>query len=170
MTDAIEQAKQENFQQWKAAQTVSCPTLEELHELFKKWLYLEPQDTEFIEVTIAALLDREIPGDPVWLYAIAPPGGVKSELLRTFRVYPKAYTLDTLTPSTFVSGKAEKNKETDEYEPIAGILQDLDGKTVVVKDFTTILNSSKEAKTEIYGQLRSIYDGFFEKAFFRFPE
>ena len=36
---------------------------------------------------------------------------------------------------------------------------------MIVKDFTTILNSSDETKTAIYGQPRSIYDGYFEKAF-----
>ena len=64
-----------------------------------------------------------------------------------------------------MSGLTEKDPNTGERIPYAGILQDLDGKTVIIKDFTTILNSSEETKTEIYGQLRSIYDGFYEKAF-----
>jgi hypothetical protein len=46
----------------------------------------------------------------------------------------------------------------------------MDGKTLVVKDLTTLLNSSEENRTEIYGQLRSIYDGFFEKGFGTLPK
>lgn len=164
-----QKAYQQRHQKWlvhqETIQGINCTNLPEYHEYLKKWLYLEPTDIAFIDVALAALLDREIPGDPVWLYLIAPPGGVKSELLRAFRVYNRAYTLDTLTTSTFVSGLSEKDKETGERVPVAGILRDLDGRTVIVKDFTTILNSSEETKTEIYGQLRSIYDGYFEKAF-----
>jgi len=150
---------------WKNAESINCTTLEEMKAVYKKWLYLEGDDDDFIDVSLAATLDREIPGDPVWLYMIAPPGGVKSELLRAYKEYNRAYTLDILTASTFISGMARLDKNTDEMVPIAGILQDLDGKTVIIKDFTTLLNSSEENRNEIYGQLRSIYDGYFEKAF-----
>jgi hypothetical protein len=156
-------------EEWRKNQeeiiSINCTSLPEYHKVLKNWLYLGKDDLEFINVGLAALLDREIPGDPVWLYLIAPPGGLKSELLRAFREYPRAYTLDTLTPATFVSGLMEKDKETGDRKPVAGILQDLNGKTLIIKDFTTILNSSDETKTAIYGQLRSIYDGYFEKAF-----
>ena len=93
------------------------------------------------------------------------PGGIKSETLRSFCSYPRAYSLDTLTKSTLVSGMAEKDKDTGEMVPIAGIMQDLDGKVLVLKDFTTILSTNEDTRTEIYGQLRSAYDGYFEKAF-----
>jgi len=158
-------AFKDRVERWKEAEAINCTNLDELKIVYKKWLYLEEKDNDFVDVALAALLDREIPGDPVWLYLIAPPGGVKSELLRSFKVYPRAYTLDTLTSATFVSGMAEKDKETGEMVPVAGILQDLDGKTVVVKDLTTLLQSAEEGRNEIYGQLRSIYDGFYEKAF-----
>jgi len=149
----------------RAADAIQCSTLEEMKEVYSKWLYLEDADDDFIDVALAATLDREIPGDPVWLYMIAPPGGVKTELLRAFKEYNRAYTLDTLTAATFISGMARLDKETDEMVPIAGILQDLDGRTVLVKDLTTLLNSSEDERNEIYGQLRSIYDGYYEKAF-----
>ncbi len=149
---------------WKEAG--QCDNIDKLFSVYRKWLYIEDVDRDFIEVSIAASLDREIPGDPVWIYLIAPPGGIKSELITAIgQAYPKAYTLDTLTESTFISGMAEKNHDTGEYEPIAGILQDLDGKTMMIKDFTTVLAMNEDKRNEIYGQLRSIYDGYFQKAF-----
>jgi len=163
MSVTVEEFKQKH-ENWK--QTQSVATVPQLMAVLRKWLYLESSDREFIEVILAASLDREVPGDPVWLYAVAPPGGLKSELLRAIgSAYKKAFTLDTLTPATFVSGVAEKNKESGEWEPIAGLLQDLDGKTLIVKDFTTILNANEDTRTEIYGQLRSIYDGYFERGY-----
>ena len=63
--------------------------LEELIDLYKRWLYLE--ETEDIEVALATLLDREIPGDPIWLQIIASSGDKKTEILRSFKDYNKAY-------------------------------------------------------------------------------
>lgn len=137
----------------------------ELIGRFKKWLYIEARDIEFIETGLAWLLDREIEGDPVWGMLIAPPGGIKSETLRSFCSYSRAYSLDTLTKSTLVSGMAEKDEDTGEMVPIVGIMQDLNGKVLVLKDFTTILSTNEDTRTEIYGQLRSAYDGYYEKAF-----
>lgn len=138
---------------------------EELIDRYRKWLYIEPRDIEFIETGLAWLLDREIEGDPVWGMLIAPSGGIKSEILRSFCSYPRSYSLDTLTKSTLVSGMAQKDKFTGEMVPVAGIMQDLDGMVLVLKDFTTVLSTNEDTRTEIYGQLRSAYDGYFEKAF-----
>jgi hypothetical protein len=165
-----DEAFKKRHDEWLAAEKINCKNLEELKQVYSKWLYLEPEDNDFIDVSIAALLDREIPGDPVWLYMIGDPGALKSELLRAYSTYPRAYTLDTLTSATFISGLTRKNPETGEPEPIGGLLKHLDNRTVVVKDFTTLLNSSEESRSEIYGQLRSIYDGYFEKAFGTMPE
>lgn len=144
-------------------------TLDDLLAIHRKWLYIEGDDVEFIEVTLAAALDREIPGDPVWLFLVAPSGALKTEIIRSLNQYHRSYSLDTLTPNTLISGKAEKNKTTGEYEPKAGILRQLDGRCLTLKDFTTILSSSDETRTSIYGQLRAAYDGYFEKAFGTMP-
>ena len=134
-------------------------------ERFNEWMYLEPEDNEFIEVATAAVIDREIPGDPVWLMLVAPSGAMKSELIRSFTNYSRAFTLDHLTPHTLISGLTKKNPDTGEYEPRAGIMQDLDGKCLLLKDFTTVLSQSDETRTAIYGQLRAAYDGYLEKGF-----
>jgi len=143
--------------------------LEELHTTFEYWLYLSDEDKETIDVVLAASLDRDIPGDPLWLYLISPSGGFKTELIRTLKKFPRIYTIDSLTPATFVSGKVEKDNETGDLVPVAGILELIDGKVLVIKDFTVILSSPDLTRTEIYGQLRAIYDGYFEKGFGTLP-
>lgn len=135
-------------------------SIEHLLAKYKRYLYLE--ETEDIEITLAALLDREIPGDPVWLQYIAPSGDKKTEVVRSYSLYDKAYTLDTFTPKTLLSGLTQKNKETGETEPAAGLISKINGKCLIIKDFTTILGKSVETRTEIYSQLRSIYDGYYE--------
>ena len=157
-------------EEWKQRQLISCQTIEELRTLYRKWLYIEDKDLDFIDVALACSMDREIPGDPAWLYLIAPSGGLKSELIRCLSTFKNAYTLDTLTTATFVSGLTQKNKETGELEPVAGLLKKMDGKCVMIKDFTTILKTSDDNRNEIYGQLRSIYDGYFEKGVGTLPD
>jgi len=41
----------------------------------------------------------------------------------------------------------------------------LNGKTLILKDFTTILSMRSEQQQEILAQLREVYDGYFAKAF-----
>jgi len=145
-------------------------TIEDLHELNKKWLEITERDKEYIEVMYAATIDRAVPGDPVWLYAIAPSGGMKTTIARSLQKYPRVYSLDKITPATLVSGLSKKDKETGDPIPVAGLLKYLDGKTLVIKDFTTMLSMPNDMRNEIYGQLRSIYDGYYEAGFGSLPQ
>jgi hypothetical protein len=139
-------------------------TFEELLKTYRHWLFLTKDDEEVLAVILATALDQDLPGDPIWIYVIGVPASKKTELVRALSEYPRIYTIDYLTPNTFISGKVAKNKETGEFFPIAGILRDLNGRVLVIKDFTVILSLSDVARTEIYGQLRAIYDGYLERA------
>ena len=156
--------------EWLSAEKIYCNTFTEVIGVCKNWLYLEDRDEVFILVSTAALLDRELEGDPIWLFLITPSGGMKSELIRALSIYEKAYTLDILTPNTFISGLTRKNRDTGEPEPVGGLLFRMDGKCLLLKDFTTILSSDQGTRSEIYGQLRSIYDGYYEKGFGTLPD
>lgn len=144
-------------------------TLKDLHTLNEKWLEITERDKEYIEVMYAAAIDRAIIGDPVWLYAIAPSGGMKTTIARSLQKYPRVYSLDKITPATLISGLTRKNKETGDPEPAAGLLQYMNGKTLVIKDFTTMLSMPNDMRNELYGQLRSIYDGYYEAGFGSLP-
>ena len=150
---------------WTPVYIENPKNLDELYVTYDNWLHLEDKDKETIEVVLAATLDRDIPGDPLWIYIISPSGGFKTELVRALNKYDKVYTLDSITPATFISGKVAKRKEDGKFYPVAGILKSLDGKVLVIKDFTVILSSPDIVRTEIYGQLRGIQDGYLEKAF-----
>ena len=45
------------------------------------------------------------------------------------------------------------------------LLPKLDGKVLVIKDFTALLNMPREARQQILGDLRDAYDGNAAKAF-----
>ncbi len=134
--------------------------LSAVHAIFDKWLYLDKDadDFDFIDVTLACALDRDVLGDPVWLFLIAPSGGMKTETLRSLDNWSKVYTLDMLTPRALVSGKRVGTDE-DGTPLMGGILHALDGKILVVKDFTAILSMPERDRQEVFGTLRNAYDG-----------
>ena len=109
---------------------------------------------------IATHIANQIGGDPIWLLTIAPPSNAKTEILRAFNDHPDTYFLSSLTASTFISGKkAEKS------DPNPSLLFKLNDKTLILKDFTTILSMRHEQRQEIISQLREIHDGSCSKAF-----
>lgn len=123
-----------------------------LKKILSKWLYIE--DWEAVEVILATALSIKISGDSVWLFVIAPPGGMKTEILRNIKG-DDVYTLSALTEHTLISGL--KGSKSD-------LLPELDKKLLVVKDFTVVLSNDRE-RVAIFSQLRDAYDGYLEKAF-----
>ena len=137
-------------------------TLTDVKATFQKWLYLDG-DTEVIDVFLACSIDRLLPGDPIWLLFISPSGGSKTEIVRS-NTTSLAYTLDSLTAHTLVSGKMQRNAEGTQ-EPVTGILKEIDGKVLIIKDLTVILTKRQEERDEIFSQLRCLYDGYLEYGF-----
>jgi len=132
--------------------------LEEFKRNLNKWLHLE--DKEVLDVILASVISEKIGGDPFWLFLIAPPGGSKTEILRSF-AGDYAYHLSDMTSKTLVSGlmigTGEKRRK------IKDLLPQLDGKVLIFKDFTTILEKSRDERREIISQFREAYDGSFSK-------
>ena len=67
--------------------------------------------------------------------------------------------LSTLTTSTLISGYKDDSGEDQ------SLLPKLDGKLLIIKDFTPILTSNHDRRMELLGQLRDAYDGQSARAF-----
>ena len=128
-----------------------------LYASFSKWLQMD--DEEALSVVMATILANRIEGDPLWLLLIAPPGGMKSELLMSLLEVPETYHVSSLTPHALVSGMNLSGGQDPSLMP------KINGKSLVIKDFTAILSLHPTARDEIFGQLRDAYDGHFEKLF-----
>lgn len=128
-------------------------TWNKVKETIGKYLLIE--DWTPIIITLAVVATNKLPGDPVWLLSIAPPGAGKSETIRAYTpkgiVNKFVHSISSITPKTFISGLPE-NKD---------LLPRLDGKIVTIKDFTTILTKQKDVRNEILSQLREIFDGYY---------
>ncbi len=122
-----------------------------------KWLNVA--DAEGISLCIATLVSVMLPGDPVWMLLVGPPGCGKTEICRSL-TGTWIYAMDSLTPKSLISGL-----KTRPGMPRVDIFDDLDNKLLVIKDFTTILTKSEETREDIMGQFRAAYDGSLNYAF-----
>jgi hypothetical protein len=122
---------------------------------FSKWLHLP--DIEAVDVLMATAIAIYLPGDPLWLYYVGPPGATKTEPLRTLSG-PRVVSLSSLTPQTLISGYKGDPSKVD-------LLPKLDGKLLIIKDFTSILSKKPDDAAAIFADLREAYDGYLEKSY-----
>lgn len=79
-----------------------------------------------------------------------------SEYINAISGLPFVYPISDITPNTFMSGQKKADKETS-------LLLQIQNGIIAFKDFTSILSKNKDARKEIMGQLREIYDGEYTK-------
>lgn len=137
--------------------SVDPVSAEEVHAVFKKWLHIP--DLTLIDVVYGAIIANRLPGDPLWLFIVAPPGATKTEVLMSLSGGARIETLSTLTPHTLISGAANGGG------PDPSLIPKLDGKILVVKDFTAVLGLPYAERDQIFSILRDAYDGECAKPF-----
>lgn len=131
-------------------------TIEQIEQTFREWLHIE--DTTALRIVLATVIINMCPTDPLWLFIIAPPSSLKTEILNSLRDIEKIYPLSSFTPRTLLSGFGSQDNVKD------SLLFKLTGKIVTLKDFTTVISMRQEDKAEILSQLREVYDGYYVRA------
>lgn len=129
----------------------------ELFQDFSNELLLDTEDT--LAVVMSTILANRLPGDPLWVLLVGKSGAGKTEYLTTLEGYEECIFTAEFTPHTLVSGM----NNVGAVDP--SLLPKLDGKVLVVKDFTVILSMHPTGRDEIFGQLREAYDGAYTKQF-----
>jgi hypothetical protein len=87
---------------------------------------------------------------------IANPSSGKTEAVLTLKdLEARVYYVDTLTENAFLSGFVDKSGKA----PTKQLLDELNGKCLVIKDLTTLFSANEEKVKKVLGELASIYDG-----------
>lgn len=124
---------------------------------FTRWL--GPSIAQPLEAALAVIATNPLEGDPVWLMLIGASGAGKTEIVRSASEWPAVVFLSTLTRCSLITGwEADDQKELS-------LLPKLHEKTLVVKDYSTILSLPRDARAEILAQLRDAYDGESARSF-----
>ena len=124
---------------------------------YRKWLEL-PR-IQPIDVMYGSVFANRLSGDPLWMFLVGPPGCGKTEQLMTLNEAPLIMTTTSLTSAALISGA----NFFGGGDP--SLIPRLNGKALIIKDFTTILKMHYQQRDEIFGILRDAYDGRVEKWF-----
>ena len=118
--------------------------------------YLLLADDDVFVIVLGAVAAFLAGLDPVWLLIVGPSSGAKTAFVQMFDDVAQVYRLSDLTPQTLASGYIANSD--------ASLLPRLDGKILVLKDLTTILQMRRDDRAKVLAQFREIYDGQFNMA------
>jgi hypothetical protein len=98
-----------------------------------------------------------MPGDPIWLLLIGPPGGGKTEQLQPLCVVPNVHMASTLTEASLLSGTPTRDKAKGAS---GGLLRSVGSFGILlIKDFTSVLSMNRDSRAAVLAALREVYDG-----------
>lgn len=120
---------------------------------FKERLHFNKDMEQSLLVTLATVISNRIPGDPLWIYIVGPPGCGKSMMLQSFQHAQNCMFRSKLTATSLVSGM----RQDDGSDP--SLLAQLDECTLLIKDFTAVKSMPLVVQENLYGILRDAYDG-----------
>jgi hypothetical protein len=93
--------------------------------------------------------------NPLWCQLIGAPGSGKTAHICLLDLWDGSVFLSRLTKNSLISGF--RSDARPDYDP--SLLNMLDSKVLIVKDFTCILQGPREERDSVVGQLRDIFDG-----------
>jgi Bifunctional DNA primase/polymerase, N-terminal len=137
----------------------SC-TLDEVHNVFRKWFGTE-YDLDAASAAIAAAASERLPGDPLWLLIVAGPGGAKTETVQALAGAGAHVTSTIASEGALLSAtpRKERNKNAT-----GGLLRKIGVRGVlVIKDVTSILSADRNTRASVLAAIREVYDGRWER-------
>ncbi len=118
--------------------------------------YFEVDDLQQVLIVIAVAVTHKLNwSEMLWLRIIGASGTGKTELLRTLTFEPYSVKLENFTAGSIRRGFIRKKDANTQPK----LLDYLNGKLVITKEFGSMLTKSGDNQREIFGLLRSVYDG-----------
>jgi len=84
--------------------SIDCKDFPSLISHFKKHIYMSKDMEEGMLLVCAVVASNKIPGDPLWLFIVGPPGGGKTLLLQSCAKSQEVEFQSSLGAKTLISG------------------------------------------------------------------
>lgn len=126
---------------------------------YRRILHTTPETEDALAVLFATVLSNQIPGDPLWTFLVGASGSGKTLVLLSLSEFEGTYFESKLQPQ-LISGWQVPEGVPDP-SPIAA----MQGKTVIVEDFTQNLSMPALVQAELFSELRGAYNGRHSKKF-----
>jgi len=139
----------------------SNPTFEKTVAAFEKAEFkMRPDLVEALWLTYAITLSTQMPGVPLWVFLVGPPGSGKTEILLSLEEVQEVFYRSSVTAKNLVSGfKLGANGEDPSDIP------NMLGMCCVYKDWTEILGLNPFDAQQVHGVFRGAYDGLIQRKF-----
>jgi hypothetical protein len=135
-------------------------SLEEVHEVFRKWLG-QGYDLDALDATLAAGAAERLTGDPLWLLVIAGPGAAKTETVQALSGAGAHVTSTITSEGALLSASPRKSRAKT---ATGGLLRKIGQRGIlVIKDVTSILSADRNIRATVLAAIREIYDGRWER-------
>lgn len=136
--------------------TIPVSSLDECHQVFRRWLGAE-YDTDTLDAVLAAAAVERMRGDPLWLLVVSGSGNAKTETVQSLSGVGAVAVSTIASEGALLSATSKKERSK---EATGGLLRQVGSRgLLVVKDVTSILSMNKDQRQAVLGALREVYDG-----------
>ncbi|WP_194411413.1 bifunctional DNA primase/polymerase [Microbacterium cremeum] len=126
------------------------------HEAFRGWLGVD-YDLGALNAVLAAAVIERMDGDPAWLLLISGSGNAKTETVQSLAGAGARVVSQIASAGALLSGTSKGERSAN---ATGGLLHEIGTRGVMVlKDVTSVLSMSREARTEVLAALREVHDG-----------
>lgn len=134
--------------------------LHNCHLVFRHWLG-ESYDLDALDAVLAVGATGQLGGDPPWLLVVSGSGNAKTETVAALAGVGAYITSTIASEGALLSASSKKEQAKD---ATGGLLRRIGANgLLVVKDFTSIISMSRDARASVLAALREVYDGRWER-------
>lgn len=127
-----------------------CESFQELMGAVSESLHTDPNTSTALALLLAIAISPRVPGLMLWMWLIGVPSSGKTTLAEIVSAALGFCHLQSSFNGLW-SGIGSKDEK--------GLIDDVQKKTLIIKDFTVMLTKPQAKIDEILGQFRDIYDG-----------
>jgi len=143
------------------ATTAATPlSVKDADAVFRRWFGQE-YDLDAFHAVAAAIAIERLDGDAPWLLVVSGSGNAKTETVSAAEGAGALVTSTISSEGALISATSAKERDRT---ATGGLLRRIgDRGVLIIKDVTSVLSMSRDARASVLGALREIADGYWQR-------